>query len=195
MGAPAAGLDANLVSFLRQETRQEHQALEQALDLLRPPLERAQFRHILARFYGFHAVWEPEVARFPAIAAISQPRSRLACLHDDLTALGMAEAEIAALPRCEAAKKLAATETAALGSGYVVEGSTLGGQVISRALARADWAPPGGLSYFNPYGSRTGVMWQSFKAWCDAQADRLDWNAAARGARATFATLQDFLSS
>ena len=42
---------------------------------------------------------------------------------------------------------------------YVMEGSTLGGQVITRQLAQAGIA---GRSYFTGYAEQTGPMWKRF---------------------------------
>jgi heme oxygenase len=78
----------------------------------------------------------------------------------DLASLGMAPDAIASLPLCAAAATLGSSPAKALGTAYVLEGSTLGGQVINRALAGASWAPPGGLRYFTPYGENTGAMWR-----------------------------------
>jgi heme oxygenase len=119
---------------------------------------------VLDRFHGFHLVWEEAMAAAPRFGVLMAQRSRLAHLRTDRLALGASEAELARTARCEAARALAGSTAAALGSLYVMEGSTLGGQVISRALAEAPWLPPGGLTYFNPYGDRTGAMWRSFKA-------------------------------
>ncbi len=195
MPAPAVSAAPDLLSFLRDETRDDHRALERSLDLLRRPLDPARFRRTLSRFYGFHAIWEDRIGRHPAIAAISRERSRLGALRRDLQALGLTGRDIAALPLCLAAADLAATEAEALGSLYVIEGSTRGGEVISRALADQPWLPPGGFCYFDPYGARTGRMWLSFRAWCDAQEAGLDWHRAASGARGTFATLREWLAA
>ncbi|MBV9824090.1 MAG: biliverdin-producing heme oxygenase [Alphaproteobacteria bacterium] len=191
---PPGSRTASHVGFLRSQTHSSHDALEQTLDLLRPPLEKARFTAVLSRFYGFHSVWEAAIAAHPAIAAFARDRSRLPLLRHDLMALGLSDREISRLPLCDDAAALARTEASALGSMYVVEGSSLGGRLISRGLAEQPWLPATGLTYFNPYGDRTGAMWQGFKAWCDAQASGLDWTQAAEGARATFALLQGWLT-
>lgn len=175
------------MAFLRSETGEAHRRLEARLDLLRPPLERDRFVRVIGRLLGFHEVWEPA-------AGVGAERSRLPHLRRDLRALGLDEGAIAALPRCAAAAALAGTEEAVVGSSYVVEGSSLGGQVIARALAEVPWLPPGGLAAFDPYGARTGAMWRAFGAWCEARGESLERGAVAAAACATFAMLEDWLS-
>src|SRR5262245_41841091 len=47
----------------------------------------------------------------------------------------------------------------------------LAGGSITRHLSSAPSFPAQGLSYFNPYGARTGEMWRSFKRWLEIQAE------------------------
>ena len=153
----------DLAGRLRSATAKAHLRLEQELDLLTPPLLKPRFAWLLRRFLGFHLAWEQAMAAAPGFSELIAQRSRLDHLRRDLAALGVSGAEIEATPRCAAAAGLARTPEAALGSLYVMEGSTLGGQVIGRALADTPWRPADGLTYFNPYGERTGAMWRAFK--------------------------------
>ena len=91
-------------------------------------------------------------------------RYRLDNLTADLAALGMSQEDIAALPRCEPASELALSLESAWGSLYVMEGSVLGGRIISKALEDEAWMPSGGLRYFDPHGAMTGVLWRRFQA-------------------------------
>lgn len=189
--ATATEMRPGLIDFLRAETREAHRRLEARLDLLRPPPSRDRFLRLVTRFHGFHAVWEPAVAPW---CPIREGHSRLPHIGRDLRALGLDDAAIASISPCEPAATLALTQEGAVGSCYVVEGSTLGGQVIGRMLAGAPWVPAGGLATFTPYGPETGARWRAFGAWCEAQADGLDRSAVAVSARATFAMLEDWLS-
>jgi len=183
----------DLPALLRVGTADHHAALETRLNLEGRVSDRQHWLAVLERFYGFHVVWERALRQYSALSAFSQPRSRLAHLRRDLTALGRTSAEIERLPECLAAASLTADEARAIGSIYVMEGSTLGGRVISRALAGADWAPDGGLAYFNPYGAETGRMWRSFQAWADERVASGEETAVLAGARGTFGLLQDWL--
>jgi heme oxygenase (biliverdin-IX-beta and delta-forming) len=64
---------------------------------------------------------------------------------------------------------------AALGMYYVLEGSTMGGQIISRILSNSmNVNPDIGFSFFNPYQSQTVPRWEKFKSYLNAAADQLD---------------------
>ena len=188
-------MPTELASRLRSDTREAHQHLEDALALLEGRPTAARFLQALERFHGFHAVWEAGVAAAsPPLASVFAGRSRLDALRRDLLALGLAPEEVDRLPRCGAARALTGDPRAALGSLYVMEGSTLGGQVISRAIADATWAPPGGLAYFAPYGAETGPRWRALQAVLNA-APAADHAAIVEGALATFATLRDWMQA
>lgn len=85
-------------------------------------------------------------------------RQRTTRLNDDLRALGAAVPEQADLPPVNFG-----SEGEALGFLYVLEGSSLGGRVILKALA-AGGATAEGLSFLDPYGPETGARWRSFLA-------------------------------
>ena len=163
---------------LRDETRAEHDAIEAALDWERRIGSAATFRRWLERLYGFHAVWEPQILVLLGTASAS----RLAALESDLTQFGVADPD--RLPRPTPLSL--ADEAEALGSAYVIEGSMLGGQVISRGVeARFGFRP----AYHG--GGASG--WRGFRQRLDhAPAGGADRSVAA--ARRTFVHLRDWLT-
>lgn len=180
--------------FLRRSTAEAHARLEGSLDMMRPPLQAARFVHLLERFYGFHCAWEAALGRYESFSDLLSGRSRVAYLRQDLLALGRSQSAVAALPWCLEAGRLADQEAQALGSAYVMEGSTLGGQLIRKALEGQPWRPAAGLGYFNPYGPHTGEMWRSFRAWLDAHPAATDRATVRRGAVQTFGAVQAWLT-
>jgi heme oxygenase len=187
-----AALD--VTARLRAGTASAHRLLEHDLDLLRPPLSQTRFSHLLQRFWGFHLIWEAALGRHADLAEVWARRSRLELLRRDLLALGLSESEIEALPRCAAAADLATSPVAALGSIYVLEGSTLGGQLITRALEGCDWLPPCGLRYFDPYRGETGLMWRRFQAHLRSASTPAD-PVIERAAAQTFELLRRWLTA
>jgi heme oxygenase (biliverdin-IX-beta and delta-forming) len=185
----------DLTAHLRTATTSAHEELEASLALLSRVSDRHWFRTVLERFYGFHLVWERAIRRRPELRGFHGPRTRLPHLRRDLAALGSTTAELDGLARCEVAASLIDTHAGAVGSIYVMEGSTLGGQLIGRALAKAEWLPDGGLTYFHPYGAQTGEMWRSFRVWADDELDVTEHDAAAAGANRTFAMLREWLAA
>jgi heme oxygenase len=186
-----------ILGRLKHETRALHDRLESGLGLLDAPLSRDRFLRLLERFWGFHAAWEPAVARALNDETFLAPRLKLGWLQADLLALGRSPGDIARLPRCFEAAQLAplpGRPAAALGSLYVLEGSTLGGRVISRALKGAPWLPEGGIGYFDPYGPRTGQMWQDFRDYAAARSTPAADAEMLAAARATFERLYRWLT-
>ncbi|HTG57041.1 MAG TPA: biliverdin-producing heme oxygenase, partial [Niabella sp.] len=53
-------------------------------------------------------------------------------------------------------------EMEALGALYVLEGATLGGQVIIKRLKKNDSFSTFPLAYYNVYTDHTGLMWKRF---------------------------------
>lgn len=147
-----------LLARLRSDTRAAHQALEQHAfnhALTTDTLTTAVTAQFLAKMYGFLQPYETALhAQAGAFGPAWQlpQRQRAHLILEDL------QCPAADLPLCPAMPPLA-TPVQLLGAMYVVEGSTLGGQLITRHLTRA------GIPlrrYFTGYGERTGLMWKSF---------------------------------
>lgn len=155
------------------------------------PLALGRTIRLLERFHGFHAAWEPALdGRVPDL--LLGPRLKLPLLRHDLRCLGVDDRRLLALPRCERAAGLCETPAAAAGALYVMEGSTLGGRIISRSLQAAPWHPPQRLRYWNPYGDDTGRRWSETLAYLDSLSP-VDADAAVLAAVTTFDVLQAWL--
>jgi heme oxygenase len=186
-----------LLDRLRNETADRHQRVEAALNLTRPDLTRPQWTHLVARFYGFYQPWESALERATnagQLAAIAAQRRKVPWLERDLADLALSPAELATLPRCQA---LPALDSPAhvLGSMYVLEGATLGGQHISRHVERTLGLADGrGYSFFRSYGPQTARMWQAFRQALLALAPALDPDIMVQAACETFDRLHNWLA-
>ena len=61
-----------------------------------------------------------------------------------------------------------------IGCLYVLEGATLGGQIIGRHLRQnLNLSPENGAAVFNNYGERVWQMWKAFSAMANEQAEIL----------------------
>lgn len=181
------------LSVLKASTRDLHDAVEHAVDIMAATRSRNDYTRLLARFYGFHAAFEPRLEAVPGLAALPLDlplRRKVPLLELDLRVLGFANADLTELPRC--AQFPALTDPArALGAMYVLEGATLGGAVISRLLAeRLQLTRHDGGCYFASYGARVGAMWRSFCAvLVGMQAGEAVQHEITASARATFGAL------
>jgi hypothetical protein len=84
-----------------------------------------------------------------------------------------------------------------LGSLYVIEGSALGGRVITPHLKRTLGLGQGrGASYFHGFGGEAGVMWNNFRVLASLEIGESSRNTvrACQSAKRTFAALIDLFS-
>jgi heme oxygenase len=152
------------------------------------------YRDLLARLYGFHAAFDAGMRRAPPSLAreIELPaRARAGLLVEDLVGLGAAPARIAALPLCTGAPPLR-SEGDFLGALYVVEGSTLGGASIARALASKVGA---NRRFFLGHGGERGRLWRDFVQRLDRlDAEPAEADDAERSALAAFAAFERWMA-
>lgn len=88
------------------------------------------------------------------------------------------------------------TPEKALGALYVLEGSTLGGQIISKMLAKQiTGSTVDSFSFYNPYGDATHQKWGEFKKLLDADYTAEQKALISEGANETFTTLHKWMSS
>ena len=146
------------LTALRHATRARHTRIDRLMDLRRLQ-ERPRYGRVLQAFDAFLGPWEQSVAlALPARwHRWLHERSRRGFLQDDLAQLALRP-----LPAPAPEVPRLASTAAAWGSLYVIEGSALGGQVITRALARAGVRPGNGAAYFHGWGEDTHGLWQEF---------------------------------
>jgi heme oxygenase len=153
-----------ILDRLRLETRALHQRVERAVGFPRCVASLDRYVAMLQRLFGFYEPIERQLregrATVPADLA-SQRLLKSSWLRDDLIVCGIPNDRIAKLPRCRHVPAI--RKASAWGCLYVLEGATLGGQIIRRELQRALPLPTDrGAAFFSSYGSRVGEMWTSF---------------------------------
>ncbi len=171
MTGKAVERNGPVMARLNEETRSEHEAIERVVDLTGGALTHAGYRRVLEQFHGFFWPVEERLRKLDGwgehgidVAA----RCRTPLLVVDLRVLGAVTVE--GLPVCGRLPDL--TDLASgFGCLYVLEGSTLGGQYISRhILTSLGVTPETGGRFFHGYGERTGTMWRQFGAALSAYA-------------------------
>lgn len=192
-----------LLQQLKQDTRRYHEQIERTLDLPARCQSLDGYRRVLAQFYGFYAPVELALAQITGLSNVLadlDQRRKTALLARDLAALGMSDDNLAAIPLCTALPALPGIPQA-LGCLYVLEGATLGGQIIARQLhQRLGVTPAGGSAFFSSYGPQTGPMWRAFGeqivAYAMISASKDDRNAVPdiiAAARETFRAFDHWL--
>ena len=146
----------DVMQVLKKGTAACHESIEGKMTVMRPGFSIDEYKVMLAKFYSFYAPYERVVLNNPYPELLNiQGRLRMPALKLDLQVLKIAPpAHEAELPEMK-------TPAQRLGALYVTEGSTLGGQIISRHLAKSlDLPVDQGLSFFAGYGKETGPMWK-----------------------------------
>ena len=184
-----------ILKRLREATRDQHEALENVLPLGAATADDPLYRAVMSRFWGFYATWEAQAAAHAGaeLVPVLKARAKLPLLEADLRALGVAAEGLPRL-RPEALPAFSAGDATLLGSMYVVEGATLGGQVISRHLEQDSGFHDGlGYSFFRSYGKAVGQQWRAFTALLETLPDAAEGPAVA-AAQQTFAAFAQWFA-
>ena len=183
---------------LREETRQSHEQIESVLDLMQPELTLEQYARLLERWYGFEQVWQMAADRaigYLLPTDFLTKRRRLPMLRADLLACERTAEQIDALQSFPANLIDWKDRSKALGTLYVIEGSTLGGQHVAKFIKQhLGLTPEHGVAYFSSYGPDVGVRWRETKAVLDTPPFPIDADAVVAGAIATFDYLSGWLA-
>lgn len=156
---------------LKAETADLHERVERAVPVL-AVRSLADYRDLLERFAALYARIETRVHCCEGLASVVpdvRARIKLPHLERDLQQLGVVR-RLVGPAHVPAIRSVAA----ALGALYVLEGATLGGQIIARQLRRElGSAVEPCIAFFSGYGERTGPMWKRFRADTDRFLARL----------------------
>ncbi|MFL1491737.1 biliverdin-producing heme oxygenase [Pseudomonas antarctica] len=189
--APDVGAPS-LLQALRKGTGLLHVALEKRLPFFSERLDADRYRRLLQAYYGFYAPMEAALYDSGLIpdGFDTALRVKTPTLLLDLHALGLTDDAISALPRCCELPTFD-TPTACLGALYVLEGATLGGQVLRREMAlRLGIDADNGGAFLNVYGANTGRHWKDFLDYLGRQP--LDAHAQQRAVAAACSTFSGF---
>jgi heme oxygenase len=168
------------IDLLRARTAEHHHALESGLDIQNRLSEAATRGPLMAGYHVLHretaAALRPHLRDVSDLAFSPHIRARpgetgAAChalVNPILPTIG--------------------TKAEALGALYVLEGSTLGGRTILRAL-RSQGVSTDGLDFLDPYGKDAGVNWRRFLRVLERETatSRTTMNECVSGAIRTFA--------
>lgn len=169
---------------LKAATASWHDALEahaQSRKIMDLSLSRTAFERLLSFQYSLHQALEPQMtpyldAHFPQLA-YGETRQKLAALAKDMQVLKVAQAP----PQVsDEDADYIHTPAEALGAAYVLEGATLGGQVILRHLKQIpEIAQDEPFHYYGLYGDQVGPRWKTFQSVANASLTEEDDRAAA----------------
>ncbi len=175
---PAATLSPDIMLRLRAETRPSHDATEAlpfGTAMLANQLPQTAYIAQLQSYVQVHDVLESELRaqEHPTIKTVwSEDRAKLNLLQQDLEDLDVTTCSLSEPTRCatesmiEFIREIADTDPLCLlGVLYVLEGSTLGGQILRTHVSDMyELVNDRGAAYYTAYGDQTGRYWKQFRS-------------------------------
>lgn len=177
---------------LKGETSVNHQLLEdkfRSSKIFDKTFTLKDYSRLIEFSYLFLLNFEEEVfAKFtPELAAELHldERRKLHHIEKDLDALKVARSKPRNLPEIK-------NQHEAFGILYVMEGATLGGNVIARQLAKNPEFQGVTFNYFSCYGENTGPYWTKFKEVLNREIPEEQTNDVVFGAEKAYRFLLGF---
>ncbi len=184
---------------LRVATREAHAGLEEnpcMRRLMASDVTLDDYAHVLRIFAAWHG---PVEGLLSDLHQIDPDAGRRQCkalwLDADLTALAGQTTAVPPSLTIGAVTGLVRPEDvpSMLGMAYVVEGATLGGELIARHLSRS-FGCQVPMRFFTAYGDQRSAMWQGFQLLLEKFiGDRAALDAAIGAANDTFRSLDQWL--
>lgn len=150
---------------LRQHTRAAHQQIERHSPLagwVAGDYSAAEHRQYLQRALSFYRPLELELLGHPIWQQCDfdiEERQKVGLIEADLRTLGGDPSSVVDWTELPGLK----SHEEVLGCLYVLEGSTLGGRLIMRAISKHIAAATEHRCFFNPYGSQAALRWKDFQ--------------------------------
>lgn len=186
-----------LSDYLKEHSRKDHDSIESKVDLVKLATNPNHYLKLLQAFLGFYTNIEKSFLtfeeEFSALNINIAGRLKKNLLINDIKHFGVSDEEIKNLPVSNEVPEIKNIHEA-MGVLYVLEGSTMGGQIIFKQLLKAEIITPNseGGNFFKPYGAATMPMWMSFKESLNRlSTDKND--LVLEKARETFNTMETWL--
>ena len=185
-----------IANLLRTETSENHKALESLMfvnEIMNHTLSIEQYKKLLTINYIIHQKLENALSNM-LDAEIAEEldmnsRLKLAALAKDMEYW---QIDSLTLPGLDFELFVPQKNTGeVLGALYVLEGATLGGNVIKRhILANKDFeGHEAGLNYYGVYGEELSEKWKTFVSVLNKLVAEADYEACVKSANLTFNNL------
>ena len=178
---------------LRAGTHTRHVALEKRLPFFSNTLDLERYTRLLSAYYGFYHELEERLQHSPWMTHDFDLQARLKtpALRRDLQALGVS---IQSLALCETLPALH-SPACVLGVLYVLEGATLGGNVLRKQMSqRLGLEGHNGCAFLYVYGEATGRQWKAFLEFLGSEPlDAQARDQAVQAASSTFSCFEHWL--
>lgn len=179
-----------LADELKEQTRDVHAALEKKLlTHIQVVTDHGRYQALLALMYGYYAALENQLERFQDSLPDYKQRRRSEAILTDLEKLGY---PTQSLPICDDVPSIDSLPSA-FGAMYVLEGSTLGGKIISKMLLRQVPTLESSISFFRGYADDTITMWQKFKDYLHSSVSEPHYPKTHYAAKETFVKFKKWI--
>lgn len=185
-----------IANILRAETAENHKALESLMfvnEIMNNSLSIENYKKLLTINYIIHQKLENKLANMLDAETANKlqmnSRLKLAALEKDLEYWKI---DSLTLPELNFELFVPEKDNAAvLGALYVLEGATLGGNMIKKhILANPNFAgAQGGLNYYGVYGEELSAKWKSFVQILNESVLEADYQKCVNSANETFGNL------
>lgn len=173
--------------FLKEQTKQQHDDTEaklQSQKIFDKSYTLDDYKTLLIHNYKLISRYEPQIQEnlknYPELKL--DLRSKIIALKTDLDNLNIKTESEVPTQNLE-------NEAEAFGALYVMEGSTLGGNVIAKQLKKNPEFENVEFNYFGVYGENTGPYWQEFKSIIDEKITEENYEACVTGAKKAYQLL------
>lgn len=174
-----------IIEKLRAGTKQTHEELEkEMLPFIKGATDADAYARLLHLFYGYYHPLEKGISLHldESVLPDLSARRKAGWILNDLRVI---ESSTEIVEDTNA--PLIESRADALGAMYVMEGSSLGGKVISKMIAdNLHYPDHSALSFFYGYGGQTGSRWKEFLAVLDKFSDTDEEEAIVEKANEVF---------
>jgi len=185
-----------IANLLRTETAQKHKELESLMfvnEIMNNSLSVEDYKKLLTINYIIHQKLENKLANMLDVELANKldmnNRLKLNALEEDLNYWHI---DSLTLPALDFELYVPEKNNAeVLGALYVLEGATLGGNVIKKHILANDnfKGDDTGLHYYGVYGSELGARWKSFVEILNESVPEQDYERCVNSANQTFDNL------
>lgn len=186
----------NLRESLARATRAHHDEIEKVMALDRSDFSVEDYFVYLSKFRNFYRDFESFVEKSPTSAAAFYSGGRRKLGLIDLDLIGLGKVTTATSSEVDFAA-LYPTDAYLWGAIYVIEGSTLGGQFLTRKFQKNfGESIVDRTHFFNSYGDQVGKCWQeTVRAINQLELSDSEIKNAIEGAKRTFVAMGRYFES
>lgn len=181
-----------LSSYLKENTQQQHDLLEQKFNsdkIFGQSYSVEDYRRLIGLNYQFLQRYESKIRaglseEFKTLVNMDS-RTKLPIIEQDATALNIHYSGDSETPEI-------ASEAEAAGMLYVIEGASLGGNVIKKQLQKNPAFADTTFHYFGMYNENISAFWKSFMAGLNTYFTPENYPEVLKGAERAYAELLEY---